>query len=112
MNRRTMLKTTAGAGIATLAAPMMNFGSFRVFADVPTKYSKRAVDLVQRSTVIDMLNPMSLYAVLADLTGAGYSFQPEWFAPHFEFRFPRYGSIEPRGVCLELRQAKPIRKRR
>src|SRR5689334_19098868 len=68
MNRRNMLKTTAAAGIATLAAPMMNFGSFRVSAASPTKYSTRAVDLVQRSTVIDMLNPLSLYAVLADLS--------------------------------------------
>jgi len=43
--------------------------------------------------------------VLVDLGEAGYDFRPEWFAPHFEFRFPRYGSIEQRGVELELRQA-------
>ena len=29
----------------------------------------------------------------------------EWFAPHFEFRFPLYGSVNQRGVHLELRQA-------
>ncbi len=29
----------------------------------------------------------------------------EWFAPHFEFRFPLYGTIEHRGIELELRQA-------
>ena len=28
-----------------------------------------------------------------------------WFAPHFEFRFPRCGAIEHAGVSLELRQA-------
>jgi uncharacterized protein (DUF2126 family) len=43
--------------------------------------------------------------VLADLDEAGYSFDPSWFDPHVEFRFPRYGSIEHRGVVLELRQA-------
>jgi uncharacterized protein (DUF2126 family) len=43
--------------------------------------------------------------VLADLTRHGYGFQPEWFAPHFEFRFPIYGSIAPRGIHVELRQA-------
>jgi uncharacterized protein (DUF2126 family)/transglutaminase-like putative cysteine protease len=43
--------------------------------------------------------------VFADLSEGGYEFQPEWFSPHFEFRFPRYGSIEHRGVELELRQA-------
>ena len=43
--------------------------------------------------------------VFADLAEAGYEFRPDWFSPHFEFRFPRYGSIEHRGIELELRQA-------
>jgi uncharacterized protein (DUF2126 family)/transglutaminase-like putative cysteine protease len=43
--------------------------------------------------------------VLDDLNSAGYRFQPEWFAPHFEFRFPRIGEIAQRGVQLELRNA-------
>ncbi|HTZ73010.1 MAG TPA: transglutaminase family protein [Candidatus Aquilonibacter sp.] len=43
--------------------------------------------------------------VVYDLNRAGYPFRPEWFEPHFEFRFPRYGTIEQRGVELELRQA-------
>ncbi len=29
--------------------------------------------------------------VLRDMRDAGYALQDEWFAPHFEFRFPRYG---------------------
>jgi len=43
--------------------------------------------------------------VLADLRSAGYAFQAEWFAPHFEFRFPAIGSITRRGIHLELRHA-------
>ena len=43
--------------------------------------------------------------VLADLAEAGYRFEPEWFAPHFEFRFPRLGEIAQRGIGLELRHA-------
>jgi uncharacterized protein (DUF2126 family) len=43
--------------------------------------------------------------VLFDLKQAGYGFEADWFLPHFEFRFPRFGSIEHRGVELELRQA-------
>jgi uncharacterized protein (DUF2126 family)/transglutaminase-like putative cysteine protease len=43
--------------------------------------------------------------ILAELSEFGYAFKSEWFAPHFEFRFPSYGSIEHRGVELELRQA-------
>jgi uncharacterized protein (DUF2126 family)/transglutaminase-like putative cysteine protease len=44
--------------------------------------------------------------VLEDLARAGFRFDPGWFAPHQEFRFPRIGSIEARGgVVLSLRQA-------
>ncbi len=44
--------------------------------------------------------------VLAELNdGAGYALKAEWFAPHFEFRFPLVGSIEQRGLVMELRQA-------
>jgi uncharacterized protein (DUF2126 family) len=43
--------------------------------------------------------------VLADLREAGYGFEPEWFAPHFEFRFPRLGEVAQRGLELELRHA-------
>jgi uncharacterized protein (DUF2126 family) len=43
--------------------------------------------------------------VLDDLREAGYPFKTEWFAPHFEFRFPIYGQISAGGVVLELRQA-------
>jgi uncharacterized protein (DUF2126 family)/transglutaminase-like putative cysteine protease len=43
--------------------------------------------------------------ILFDLEQAGYDIKTEWFAPHFEFRFPLYGSIEQRGIRVELRQA-------
>ncbi len=43
--------------------------------------------------------------VIEDLAAHGYPLQPEWFAPHLEFRFPVYGSIAHRGVHLEIRQA-------
>jgi uncharacterized protein (DUF2126 family) len=44
-------------------------------------------------------------AVLQELKRAGYAFERTWFDPHFEFRFPRIGSIAPRGIELELRHA-------
>ena len=34
--------------------------------------------------------------VVNDLREAGYPFEAEWFAPHFEFRFPRIGDLEQR----------------
>ena len=43
--------------------------------------------------------------VVADLNAAGYPLRTEWFAPHFEFRFPHYGTIQHRGIELEIRQA-------
>ncbi|MEM8955968.1 MAG: transglutaminase family protein [Verrucomicrobiota bacterium] len=43
--------------------------------------------------------------IVEDFARSGYSFERSWFVPHYEFRFPLIGSIEHRGVKLELRQA-------
>jgi uncharacterized protein (DUF2126 family)/transglutaminase-like putative cysteine protease len=43
--------------------------------------------------------------VLAELDAAGFPLRADWFAPHFEFRFPKYGDFAARGVEIELRQA-------
>jgi uncharacterized protein (DUF2126 family)/transglutaminase-like putative cysteine protease len=43
--------------------------------------------------------------VVADLQRDGYPLQPDWFAPHIEFRFPVCGSMTHRGIHVELRQA-------
>ena len=46
--------------------------------------------------------------VLAEMTGAGgggFAFEAAWFAPHFEFRFPKVGELNAEGVQLELRTA-------
>jgi uncharacterized protein (DUF2126 family) len=43
--------------------------------------------------------------VAAELKEFGYPVQAEWFAPHFEFRFPRYGDFAARGARIELRAA-------
>lgn len=59
-DRRTMLKAGVGAAAAAVAFPMVNFGEYQVFADVPKKYSARAVKLVQETLVIDMLAPLTL----------------------------------------------------
>jgi uncharacterized protein (DUF2126 family)/transglutaminase-like putative cysteine protease len=46
-----------------------------------------------------------LGGALAELAGHGFAFDPAWFAPHMEFRFPLIGSIAQRGMQLELRNA-------
>ena len=43
--------------------------------------------------------------VIQDLRDSGYPFDPAWFAPHFEFRFPRIGDLEQRDLQIELRTA-------
>jgi len=43
--------------------------------------------------------------VLTELGDAGFHFDPGWFAPHFEFRFPLVGQIQVDGVVLTLRNA-------
>jgi uncharacterized protein (DUF2126 family) len=43
--------------------------------------------------------------VISDLQQSGYALQADWFAPHFEFRFPRYGDFAVKGMDLELRHA-------
>ncbi len=67
MNRRNFLgKSVKGAAGAALFnfGPFLNHGSFfnkgsyRLFAASKQTYSARAIDLVQRTTVIDMLAPL------------------------------------------------------
>jgi len=76
VTRRQSLKRLVGVAAATIIAPMINRGWFQLFAENTTKYSARAVDLVQRSTVVDMLNPFTLLGVLAPLKGDK---RPTWF---------------------------------
>ncbi len=43
--------------------------------------------------------------VLAEQKAAGFPLREEWFEPHFEFRFPKYGDFATQGFELEIRQA-------
>ncbi|MDP3475518.1 DUF2126 domain-containing protein [Hydrogenophaga sp.] len=48
---------------------------------------------------------MDFQDVLTDLADFGYKFDPAWFEPHFEFRFPLVGEVAARGIQLTLRSA-------
>ena len=65
-----MLKRAAVAGAAALAAPMLNRGRYLIFAGSPNEYSARAVELVNRSLVIDMLSVLTL----------DFAKQDKWFS--------------------------------
>jgi len=43
--------------------------------------------------------------VVEELNLAGYEFDLEWFAPHFEFRFAHVGEFSAKGVEVSLRMA-------
>jgi uncharacterized protein (DUF2126 family) len=43
--------------------------------------------------------------VLTEMGQAGFHFDPAWFAPHHEFRFPLIGQLETQGLRLALRSA-------
>jgi membrane dipeptidase len=56
-SRRRFCRTAVAAA---LAAPFVNLGSYQVFAATPTKYSKRALKVIERTLVIDMLGVLKL----------------------------------------------------
>lgn len=58
--RRRFIGGAAAAAAVSLAFPMVGFGRHRVFAELDTLYSTRAVDLVRGSVVMDMLAPLKL----------------------------------------------------
>jgi membrane dipeptidase len=60
LSRRELLKRAAVASAGTIAAPMLNRGRFRLFANSSTAYSSRSIELMKRATVIDMLSPFAI----------------------------------------------------
>jgi membrane dipeptidase len=56
ISRRSIVKGFA----LSLGAPMVNRGRYTLFAQSTAEYSARTVDLVERSTVIDMLGLLTL----------------------------------------------------
>lgn len=85
ISRRSLLTQAAAAGIAAMAAPMINLGRFRLFAQSATEYSVRAVGLMQRSLVIDMLSPFTLnFPNQAKWEAAPESFSAADFQPFLD----------------------------
>jgi membrane dipeptidase len=66
ISRRTLLGQAAAAGAAVVAAPFINRGRFQLFAYSGAEYSARAIALVQRSTIVDMLCILNMNFTQAD----------------------------------------------
>src|SRR6266478_2400421 len=60
MTRREAIKSTAAASVGAVAAPFLSRGRYFLFAGSSAEYSSRAVELVGRTTVIDMLSPFAI----------------------------------------------------
>lgn len=86
ISRRTLLK----GGALAVAAPFINRGQFRLFAESETTYSAQAIDLVRRSTVIDMLGLLTL----------NYSKLTTWEAEPQSFQTTDYQKIAASGITI------------
>jgi len=95
MKRREMLGNLLKGGAAVLAgpavarlaaaAPIINRGRYHLFPNGEKSYSTRAIDLVQRSTVIDMLAPLWISPSLTlKMLGNPDNFKAEDFKPYKE----------------------------
>ncbi len=50
-------------------------------------------------------NEADFKGALEELGAYGFRLEPEWFAPHQEFRFPKLGEVSVRDMHMELRHA-------
>lgn len=82
------LKAIAGTCAAALAAPMLNRGRFRLFAQSAQEYSARAIALVQRSTVVDMLSVFTL----------NFPLQDKWVADPESFTADQFQRFKDSGI--------------
>jgi uncharacterized protein (DUF2126 family)/transglutaminase-like putative cysteine protease len=76
--------------------PYVGHGAFRL-----TRWGTELHDRFLLPTFIKM----DFADVLEQLRRAGFTFDPAWFEPHFEFRFPLVGEVKAAGVHLTLRTA-------
>src|SRR3977135_1036788 len=77
MTRRQAIKSTAAASRGAVAAPFPRRGRYFLFAGSSAEYSSRAVELVGRTTVIDMLSPF----VISPSRQVQMFAHPETFTP-------------------------------
>jgi membrane dipeptidase len=68
LSRRQIVRGATAAAVTATAFPMISFGQYRPNPASTKLYSKRAVDTVRQSLVLDMLAPLKL------------DFRPEYYA--------------------------------
>lgn len=83
-----MLKRSAFAALSV--APMLNFNRYRIFAGSPAVYSARAIDLVGKSTVVDMLSVLTL----------DFNKQDKWMADPESFTEADFQPFKESGINI------------
>ena len=71
------------------------------YRDKPIRWGTRLHDLFLLPYFVEQ----DFSEIIGDLQRDGYNFDPAWFDPHVEFRFPVYGRVCYEGIEVELRQA-------
>src|SRR5262245_14909837 len=89
-SRRKLLKARAGVVPAAAFAPMINRGRYRILTGSTREYSGRAIDLVKRSTVIDMLSPLTL----------NFPKMGKWFADPESFTAADFQPFKDSGISV------------
>lgn len=70
----------------------------------PDKLTRWGTELHDRF-MLPYFVQQDLNDVMTEMRDFGYPLQTDWFAPHLEFRFPKYGEFASRGAHIELRAA-------
>ncbi|MGY8778621.1 MAG: dipeptidase [Longimicrobiales bacterium] len=73
ITRRTLIRSGVGVAAAAVAAPFLNMGRYRLFAASAQEYTRRCVDLVNGSLVIDMLGLTTLNGERRQRWGVDFS---------------------------------------
>jgi membrane dipeptidase len=78
--RRDAIRALAGA-MAALSAPSVRRGRYRIFGG-PTEYSARCLEIMGRSTVVDLLSPLTIGSTALEWASEPGSFGDREFAPY------------------------------
>jgi uncharacterized protein (DUF2126 family) len=70
----------------------------------PTRLTRWGTELHDRF-MLPFYAEQDFRDVMEEMQIAGFPFKAEWFAPHFEFRFPKFGDFAVKGIEFELRHA-------
>ncbi|MGB1658253.1 MAG: dipeptidase [Longimicrobiales bacterium] len=73
ISRRDAVRIGLGAAGALAGAPFINVGRFQLFAGLSQEYTRRCIDLVEESLIIDMLGLTTINGETREQWGSDYS---------------------------------------